>query len=254
MSLSIEVLASPAEYQARAPQGYAGQACVVFDVLRATSVMVTGLANGSAGFLPVAEISEAVAWHHKDPTLLLAGEREGLRITAAQSGGVDFDLGNSPREYTGARVQGRTIVTTTTNGTRALRSCATAGVVVVGAFLNLGATARWLLAQSFQRVVLVSAGTGERVALEDVLCAGALCDQLTKAKRDCHLDDSALLACGAYREAASNLFAVVSASKNARRLAANPELRDDVAFCLRRDVFDLVGVRGEGGAIRSVRN
>ena len=253
MSLSIEVLASPAEYQARAPQGYAGQACVVFDVLRATSVMVTGLAHGAAGFLPVAEISEAVAWHRKEPALLLAGEREGLRITAAQSGGVEFDLGNSPREYTTARIRGRTIVTTTTNGTRALRACATAEVVAVGAFLNLTATARWLVSQSFQRVVLVCAGTGESVALEDVLCAGALCDQLTKSQRDCHLDDAALLACGAYREAANNLLAVVSASKNGRRLSANPELRDDVAFCLRRDVYDLIGVRADDGTIRSVR-
>jgi phosphosulfolactate phosphohydrolase-like enzyme len=94
---------------------------------------------------------------------------------------------------------------------------------------------------------------GRSVALEDVLCAGALCNQLTKVKGDCHLDDGALLACGAYREAANNLLAVVSASKNGRRLSANPELRDDVAFCLRRDVYDLVGVRGEGGTIRSVR-
>lgn len=253
MSLSIEVLASPAEYQARAAVGFAGQTCVVFDVLRATSVMVTGLAHGASGFLPVAEISEAVAWRRQSPTWLLAGERAGLRITAAQSSGVDFDLGNSPREFTAARVEGRTIVTTTTNGTRALRACATADVVLVGAFLNLGATVRWLVGRSVSKLVLVCAGTGDAVALEDVLCAGALCDRMTKELKDCDLDDAAVVACGAYREAARDLFAVVSASRNGRRLLANPELREDVTVCLRRDVFDLVGLRGATDVIRAVR-
>jgi 2-phosphosulfolactate phosphatase len=244
MSLSIEVLASPAEYQARAAVGFAGQTCVVFDVLRATSVMVTGLAHGASGFLPVAEISEAVAWRR---------QRAGLRITAAQSGGVDFDLGNSPREFTAARVEGRTIVTTTTNGTRALRACATADVVLVGAFLNLGATVRWLVGRSVAKLVLVCAGTGDAVALEDVLCAGALCDRITKELKDCDLDDAAAVACGAYREAASDLFAMVSTSRNGQRLLANPELREDVAGCLRRDVYDLVGLRGATDVIRAVR-
>ena len=94
---------------------------------------------------------------------LLAGEREGLKITAAQSGGVDFFLGNSPREYTSDRVMGKTIITTTTNGTRALRACISAEAVVVGSFLNLAATAKWLTEQT-RRLVLVCAGTAESAA------------------------------------------------------------------------------------------
>jgi len=253
MSLSIEVLLSPAEYQARAGQGFAGQACVVFDVLRATSVMTTGLANGAAGFLPVSEISEALMVQRSEPNWLLAGEREGLRITAAQSGGVEFALGNSPREYTAERVRGQTIITTTTNGTRALRACATAEAVALGSFLNLTATVHWLIKKSFQRLVLVCAGTGEGVALEDVLGAGALCDQLVMAQRGCDLDDAALLAHRTYRDAADDLLAAVSRTKNGRRLLANPDLRDDVAFCLRRDVFGLVGVFGAANVIRAVQ-
>ena len=97
MNVAVEVLLSPAEYLAREGAGFSGKVCVVFDVLRATSVMVTGLARGAAGFLPVTEIAVAVARHKKFPAALLAGEREGWRITAAQSGGVEFELGNSPR-------------------------------------------------------------------------------------------------------------------------------------------------------------
>ena len=59
-----------------------------------------------------------------DRTILLAGERDGLRIGAALTGGTEFDLGNSPREFADSRIRGHGIVMTTTNGTRALRACA----------------------------------------------------------------------------------------------------------------------------------
>ena len=116
--------------------------CVVFDVLRATSTFVTALHNGAKAIVPVSEISEALAFRRKQPDVLLGGERDGVRIRAAQTGGIDFDLGNSPREYTPEKVRGRTIVSTTTNGTRALRACAGAKTVLAASFLNLTATAR----------------------------------------------------------------------------------------------------------------
>ena len=252
MRPTIEVLLSPAEYQARAACGFAGQVGVVFDVLRATSVMVTGLANGAAGFIPVAEIPEALAWRRKLPDALLAGERDGLKITAAQSGGVDFDLGNSPREYTPARVSGRTIITTTTNGTRALRACVAAEAVAVGAFLNLAATAQWLSAHPTKRLVLVCAGTGEAAALEDVLCAGALCDLLLA--KGYALDDSAEVARRVYAAAEQDLAAAIKGSRNGRRLLANPELRDDVEICLRRDVFAFVALLANDGVVRQQKS
>ena len=114
----------------------------------------------------------------KQPDVLLGGERDGVRIRAAQTGGVDFDLGNSPREYTPEKVRGKTIVSTTTNGTRALRAGAGAKTVLAASFLNLTATAEFLRQLSPAHVVLVCAGTRENTALEDVLAAGALCEML----------------------------------------------------------------------------
>ena len=99
--------------------------------------MLTALHHGAAAIVPVAEISEALALRARQPDLLLAGERGGLRITALQSGGVEFDLGNSPRELTATRVRGRTIAMTTTNGTRALRACLGAARIWVGGLVNL---------------------------------------------------------------------------------------------------------------------
>jgi len=246
MTSTLEVLFSPAEYHARRGAGFAGSVCVVFDVLRATSVMLTGLANGAKGFIPVEEIPEAMARRAKHPGALLAGERDGLRISAAQSGGVEFDLGNSPREYTPQLVQGRIIISTTTNGTRALRACVSAQTVAVSSFLNLTATANWLARLLPRHVALVCAGTAEFPALEDILCAGALCNHLP----DFAWDDSAGVAHRAFRDARENLLAAVAQSRNGKRLLANPSLRADVELSLRPDVYDFPAVLGRDGMVR----
>jgi 2-phosphosulfolactate phosphatase len=210
--------------------------------------MITGLANGAAGFVPAEEIPEAIKLRAQYPDALLAGERNGLRITAAQSGGVKFDLGNSPREYRPDRIRGRTIISTTTNGTRALRSCTSASTVAISSFLNLNATAAWLTRLSPERITLICAGTAEFVALEDVLGAGALCEALNEML----LDDSARTARYAYLEARKNLPAAIAASRNGSRLLANPELAGDVEICLRRNAHDFVAALGPDGVIRKI--
>jgi 2-phosphosulfolactate phosphatase len=250
MDLSIETLLSPAEYQARRACGFAGAVCVVFDVLRATSVMVTGLANGARSFLPVEEIAEALAYGNRFPDVLLAGERDGLRITSAVSGGREFDFGNSPREYVRSRVGQREIVTTTTNGTRALRACVTAEAVALGSFLNLAATVRWLQARPEQRLVLVCAGTQEQHGIEDILCAGALVEMLGRFGGPFGMSDATRLALLAYQGAAGNLGKAIGQGRNGSRLLANPDFREDVEFCLQRDVFDLVAVLDREGKFR----
>ena len=144
MKTSLDVLLTPAEFARLRGRDLSQSACVVFDILRATSTMITALANGAAAILPVAEISDALSIRKEHPEVLLAGEREGLRILSSSAGGVDFDLGNSPREFTPERVQDKTIVMTTTNGTRALQACAHANTVLVGSFLNLSSVAQWI--------------------------------------------------------------------------------------------------------------
>src|SRR5450631_4116363 len=110
MPTTLEVLFTPAEFAALSDRDLSQTICVVFDVFRATSTIVTALANGAAAVIPVAEIADAVAIRRRRPEVLLAGEREGLRIRADLSGGIDFDLGNSPREFTAALIRDKTIV------------------------------------------------------------------------------------------------------------------------------------------------
>jgi 2-phosphosulfolactate phosphatase len=246
----MEVLFSPAGFRALGERDLGGTVCVVIDVLRATSAIVTALANGAAAVFPGEEIAEALEWRRAHPGVLLAGERDGLRIDAALTGGVEFDLGNSPREFTAEKVAGKTIVATTTNGTRALRACAGAKTVVAGSFLNLAATALFVAAQPPADLLLVCAGTGSGAALEDAIAAGALCELLIPKRAALEALDSAEIARSVYRQAQPDVGEAVRRSQNARRLLARVALREDVAFCLRQDCVALVALLGPDGAIR----
>jgi 2-phosphosulfolactate phosphatase len=252
----------------------------VFDVLRATSTFVTALHHGAQAIIPVSEIAEALEIKNSESriqnpeSILLGGERNGVRIRASQKwdrhpacpeqagslshSEIDFDLGNSPREYTPEKVRGKTIVSTTTNGTRALRACVGAKIILASSFLNLTATAEFLRKNNFENILLVCAGTGENQADEDVLAAGALCEllidnpltpALSPFGRGEGVDSSTQMARRAWLEAKPDLAAVFGNSQNARRLLAIPELRDDVAFCLQRDIFPLIALMEVDGVI-----
>lgn len=250
MACPIEVLFTPAEFRALRERDLKHTVCVVFDVLRATSTFVTALANGAAAIIPVAEISEALALRRERPDVLLAGERDGLKIGAALTGGVEFDLGNSPREFTSAKIAGKTIVSTTTNGTRALRACAGAARVLLGSFLNLSATADAIARCQPEHVLVICAGTGEGAALEDVLAAGALCDLLASTLRATEPQDSAEIARRVFLHAQADLPGAVRRARNARRLLAHADLREDVDFCLLKDRFAVVAATDVTGTIR----
>jgi 2-phosphosulfolactate phosphatase len=236
---SVEVLFSPVEFSELERLDLSATTCVVFDVLRATSSMTVALSHGARAIWPVASIPEALAVRGKESAVLLAGEREGVRITAELTGGLEFDLGNSPREFSEEIVTGKTIVMTTTNGTRALRAAAHAGRVLVASFLNLQATADRLVAEAPAKLLLVCAGTKEETAYEDVLCAGALGDLLWMP-REYDYSDSALIARKLFRLERDDLVAALSQSRNGRRLLSLPDLRDDVPYCAQRDLVNTV--------------
>jgi 2-phosphosulfolactate phosphatase len=252
MPTTLEVILSPAEFSSLSQRDLRAATGVVFDVLRATTTMVTALASGAEAVIPVAGIPEALAARTLRPDLLLAGERDGLRIRAALTGGVDFDLGNSPREFTPEKVAGRTIVMTTTNGTRALRACAGAGTVLAASFVNLSVMVAWLAAHNPAHLLLVCAGTAEEPALEDVLAAGAVCEALWPRSDGGHVSDAAQMARLLYRRFAGALTEAARFSRNAQRLLGLPELRDDVAFCLERDTIPLVAALQPDGRVTRI--
>ncbi len=246
----LEVLFTPTEFEALRRRDLSQITCVVLDVLRATTSMITALANGAEAIIPVEEISEALAIRARRPEVLLAGERQGLRIGAALTGGVEFDLGNSPREFSAERVRGKTIVTTTTNGTRAFRACAGARITLAGSFLNLRAVADWIRRHRSEDLIVVCSGTFEQPAFEDVLGAGALLSLLDPRGRAPAGSDAVHIARQMWKLAEGNLLAAVRCARNARRLLAVPALADDVPFSLQRDTARLVAGLTASGELR----
>ena len=158
---------------------------VVIDVLRATSVMTTALANGAAKFITCEQIDEAreLATQLSDPPLL-CGERQCKPIDG-------FDLGNSPSEYTKSVVNDRTLLLTTTNGTIAIAAASAAKQMIVSSFLNLAVTVDHL--SDAESIHLVCAGTNGQITAEDTLLAGAIVDGLSKIG-PIEFDDDAILA------------------------------------------------------------
>ena len=232
---NIEVLFSPAEFEALSRRDLRETTCVVFDVLRATSTIITALHHEASAVIPVASIKEALAEKMVNPSVFLAGEREGFRITAQLSGSVDFDFGNSPREFASPATAGKTIVMTTTNGTRALKACVGAREILVGSFLNLSRLANYLRFSGASNLLLVCSGTHEEASYEDLLGAGALADTLWDIFSAGHIADSAQVARNIFHSARADLLGAMRFAANGRRLLGIPELHDDVKFCLEMD-------------------
>lgn len=150
-----------------------GDSCaVIIDVLRASTTMTQALKNGANAVIPCLGIEDArsTALRLSPRPCLLGGERGGIQIEG-------FDLGNSPFEYSCESVQGKTVVFTTTNGTRALLMAQDAAHVFVGAFINRRAIVNRLNAEG-RDVHLVCAGTDGELTPEDVLFAGAVASDL----------------------------------------------------------------------------
>ncbi len=235
--MTIDAALNPAEIALLPSRDLSRTTCVVFDVLRATSSMVTALAHGAAAIHPVCTIEEALAHRAERSGAILCGERHGERIEG-------FALGNSPFEY--RDVAGRTLISTTTNGTVALSAGEKAERVLAGAILNLGALAEELRRSNPERVLLVCAGTFEEFALEDAEAAGLLIQMLGRAS----LTDSAHAAL-AVAQAFPQPLDALRAARNGRVLLAKGR-GDEVDWCARVSEFSIVGVM-ESATIRALR-
>lgn len=225
--MNINVILSPPEIDLLPQADLSATTCVVFDVLRATSSMITALANGAGEIYPVRTIEEAFALKERFPDATLGGERMGDRIDG-------FDIGNSPLEY--RDLARKRIITTTTNGTVALRACEKAERVLVGALLNLDALVAEIAGSPVENLTIICAGTFRELALEDVLAAGAVCSKFPSAV----LSDAAVVALDTFKSHGHDLPGALARSRNGKALAAAG--RDlDVQWCAKSSIYDTVG-------------
>ncbi|WP_257658668.1 2-phosphosulfolactate phosphatase [Parapedobacter lycopersici] len=207
---------------------------VVIDIFRASSSICYGLANGAEAIIPVAEVDECRAYEGR-MGCLLAAERNGEVVPG-------FDFGNSPFSYTANQVKGKTVVLTTTNGTRAIQQCLDASTVAIGSFLNITALVEWLRGQD-RHVLLVCAGWKNHVSLEDSLFAGAVVARLKTSSS--LLDDSAHMTAALFAEAREDIAGYLNNSAHALRMR-HLDLAKDIAFCLQQDLVSTIPVLHNG--------
>ena len=209
---------------------------VVIDALRASVTITAALGLGAERVVPVSSLEEAREMK-QGAGVLIAGERGGRWMEG-------FDFGNSPGQLgeNAARLQGATLVLTTSNGTGTILRAKGARAVVIGCLPNLSAAAAktFALAQAHRAdIALLPAGWLGNPAEEDLYMAGLL--------------GRALAGLGAGFEPDPELDLMLEAEPTAFFLesAAGQRLislgyREDVIRCARIDSYDLVPVYLEG--------
>lgn len=227
----LEICFLPVQWRKLDGARLRASACAVIDVIRATSTIVTALAHGASGVRPVASVDEALALKEKYPAVLLAGERGGQALP-------EFDLDNSPEDFTTGRVEGRRIILTTTNGTQALAACNGARAVVTASLLNLDAVAARLL-KIGPPWIIVCAGRDGEFGMDDAVAAGALAEALGREHGLVSL----------YRSVRNELEATLLRSGAGRELL-RVGLDKDVPFCANLNLFSIVPTLGADGVLR----
>jgi len=203
---------------------------VIIDIFRATSTITAALHNGAKDVIPVASVSECIAIGAATPDSITGGERDGKVAEGLQHG-------NSPLEYPRSFIEGKSLVLTTTNGTRLLHMVEGAAEIIIGSFLNLSAICDYLLSQN-KNVLLGCASWKDKFNLEDTLFAGAVfsriqhafhtnCDAARGAK---HLYDSS---------GGSNFIEFLKDSSHYHRLAKFG-LEHDMEYCVTPDLHPVV--------------
>ena len=231
---SVDVALLPSEMERIQADGHLA---VVIDVLRASTTIVVALAHGASRVIPLATVEAARARQAEEPELLLCGERDAHPLPG-------FDLGNSPWEYTEARVKGKSLILTTTNGTRALEAAEQAGAstIIVAAMTNRQAVVEFCV-NSTEPLLLVCAGCQGRFSLEDALCAGTLIAGLGE---DMYLTDAARVCLTLYEHwGLGQLASLVADSEHGQRLKSKG-YSQDITLALDVDGWPVVPIYRDG--------
>ena len=186
--MHIDILFVPSPLN---PDFLSNRAVVVIDVLRATSVIVHAMSQGTIEIIPVGTVEEAFQMAKTFPrgTTLLGGERGSRKIEG-------FDLGNSPKEYVAEKVKGKRLILTTTNGTKAFRLVSSGREIMVGSFFNIGATAQRCFELNKDLLIFPSGDEGN-FSLEDTVCGGMLIDVILRKWGENYWTDRFFLCCPA---------------------------------------------------------
>jgi 2-phosphosulfolactate phosphatase len=211
---------------------------VVIDVLRATSAITTALYHGVESIIPIATMEEAHEWKAKG--YIVGAERDGQVVEG-------FDFGNSPYAYMNPELKGKTVVLTTTNGTKAI-AIASQKEVVIGCLNNISILCQWLIEQHKNTLILAS-GWKDKINLEDTICGGAIADLLLESRKFRSDEDSTVAAKFIYRSAREHLLGFLRASSHRRRLI-KLNIQKDVKYCLTLDTVPCIPILKDGKIVK----
>lgn len=212
---------------------------VIIDVFRATSTIAAALYNGAEKIIPVAGVEECIALGKK-LNAITAGERDGKIIEGLQHG-------NSPAEYPRSFIGGKTLVLTTTNGTKLLHMALANGAseVITGSFPNFNSVCEHLINEN-KNVILGCSAWKNRFNLEDTLFAGAVIESI-KDHFTIHCDSS-MMAEDMYLLHKNDMYAFIRRTTHWHRLASYG-LEKDLEHCVTKNVTNILPVYRDGALI-----
>ena len=184
---------------------------IITDIFRATTSICAAFQNKVKSIIPVSEIEESIAY--KEKGYIVSGERDGKKLDCAE-------FGNSPFNFMEPRLQGKTVVMNTTNGTQAIKMVQKGNNLVgIGAFLNLDAICSWSMQQK-RPIIIFCAGWKNRFSLEDALFAGAALEYIIKTgKGEFHtMCDSAIASVDLWNQARNNPREYIEKAAHRHRL------------------------------------
>lgn len=218
-----------------------GKIAVVIDMFRATSVIITALNNGCCKIMPFLTIEETMKASEEigRSNCILGGERKAVKIDG-------FDVSNSPLEYTEALVKDKTVLMTTTNGTKTLTKSTAADEILIAAMINAKAIAKEIISLN-KDVVIVNAGTNGNFSMDDYICSGYIINKILEEKQSVDLSDISKTAHMIY-ESHQDILSYV---KNAEHYSIMKSLAldKDIEYCMQKDIIDIVP-KYDGAEIR----
>jgi 2-phosphosulfolactate phosphatase len=220
------------------PPDTAGRLVIIVDVLRASTTVATALGNGAKTVIPL-EGAEEVIFRSKEfarSQTLLAGEQKMLPITG-------FDLGNSPQAFTPEVVGGKTILITTTNGTRALLGVQGARDIVIASYVNFTAVLAMMkvAARSNTDIAIICAGEEGSFTLEDAACAGRYVRAIPKRADSVVVNDAAAASVLIEKKYGDNIAKVFQESTHGQALES-AGFGDDLAAAAEVDSYPVVPI------------
>jgi 2-phosphosulfolactate phosphatase len=221
-----------------------GSIVVMIDVLRASSTVAAALQNGAKEVITADSLEKAVKIYASlsKEVRFLGGERNGLKPSG-------FDAGNSPFEYTQQNVMGKSVIFTSSNGTRIFQKAKTANYRIIGGFINLSVVTDFVVKkvntpeEKISKVLFLCAGNDGNLSNEDMLCAGSFISLINSKITNNILTDSATASMQLFNLHSKSYIEFLKQRDHSVKLT-KLGFSQDIEYCLKKDACPIVPLIG----------